>query len=180
MHLFLDIMYVLLSFILYISRVVISKKTDGDIPKKSEDDESKDIESKETALTSKDSKEDCAKNSPAAHSQWSPKDKRDNSCPGNVETGGSQKEETKMPSRSLTNSSKSVTGDETAETNENSKSDSSSVECQNKDPRVERRIRNKVCFFHTLFNSFFLLLDFGFLVAFYIKFLLINYYCISF
>lgn len=136
-------MYIFLICFIIIFRVLISKKTDIEISKKSEDDESKDIESKEPAITTKDSKEDSTNNS--THSQWSPKDKRDNSCPGNVETGGSQKEEAKMPSRSLTNSTKSVIGDETAETNENSKSDSSSVECHNKDPRVERRIRNKVC-----------------------------------
>lgn len=126
---------------------MISKKTDSDNSKKSEDDESKCFESKEVSIASKENKEDIAKNSSTPHTQWSPKDKRDNSCPGNVETGGSQKEETKMPSRSLTNSTKSVTGDESSEKNENSKNDNSNVECQNKDPRVERRIRNKVCIF---------------------------------
>ncbi|KFM76146.1 hypothetical protein X975_25319, partial [Stegodyphus mimosarum] len=50
-----------------------------------------------------------------------------------------------MAIKSYTNLSKSVAGDETVETNENSKSDSGGVDYreQNKDPRVERRIRNK-------------------------------------
>lgn len=126
-------------------KVVIGKKTDAEISVTVEDDESKNTESVkgEHVVSLKDTREDNAAKSKTSHSQWSPKDKRDNSCPGNVETGGSQKEESKMPCRSFTNSSKSVTGDETVETNENSKSDSSSIECQNKDPRLERRIRNK-------------------------------------
>lgn len=127
---------------------MIGKKTDSDVSsKKQKDDELKDVESskQETAALPKEILEENVKRQSSTHSQWSPKDKRDNSCPGNVETG-SRKEENEMSCKSFSNSSKSVTGDDTGEINENSKSDSSSVECrdQSKDPRVERRIRNKV------------------------------------
>lgn len=129
-------------------RVSSGKKRDSEVSAKPAEDKTKDsdLAKQEPVTPSKDTKEDKdATKSESTHSQWSPKDKRDNSCPGNVETGGNQKEQSKMPSsRSFTNSSKSVTGDDAGETNENSKSDSTSTECQSKDPRVERKIRNKV------------------------------------
>ncbi|GFY73967.1 regulator of nonsense transcripts 3A [Trichonephila inaurata madagascariensis] len=91
---------------------------------------------------SKDSKVDLDS---ATCSQWPSKDKRDNSCPGNVETLGSQKEKNELSCKQFKNSSKSVTGDDISNMNDVSKSDSNTNDYRDreKDPRVERRIRNK-------------------------------------
>ncbi|GFS94643.1 regulator of nonsense transcripts 3A [Nephila pilipes] len=81
----------------------------------------------------------------ATCSQWSSKDKRDNSCPGNVETLGSQKEKNELSCKQFKNSSKSITGDDISNMNDVSKSDTNAIDYRDrgKDPRVERRIRNK-------------------------------------
>lgn len=78
--------------------------------------------------------------------KWCNKSKRDNSCPGNVESLGSRCETKDSDGdKALTGTSKSSMHEESAEVSENSKSDGGYGDNreQNKDPRVERRIRNK-------------------------------------
>ncbi|KAG8176497.1 hypothetical protein JTE90_024925 [Oedothorax gibbosus] len=74
--------------------------------------------------------------------QFSSKDKRDNSCPGNVETLGSQKNKGELSFKKSKSSSKSVTSEDMTEMDA-CKSDSVDYRDRGKDPRVERRIRNK-------------------------------------
>ncbi|XP_054718066.1 regulator of nonsense transcripts 3B-like isoform X2 [Uloborus diversus] len=105
-------------------KLYVNKKSDSDSSARKSKEDFKDIESsaQETSESSKEKKvhnddeeKEAKSTKPSAFSQWSPKDKRDNSCPG----------------------------EENTETND--KSDSSSIDYrdQSKDPRVERRIRNK-------------------------------------
>ncbi|XP_015918123.1 regulator of nonsense transcripts 3B [Parasteatoda tepidariorum] len=110
--------------------------------KKSKEEGVKCLEQPEEELleSTKEKKVDSKKDtSPvASHSQW-PKDKRDNSCPGNVETFGSQKDNDDLSSQ-LGDSTKSVSRED-VDRNETSKQ--LDFREQGKDPRAERRIRNK-------------------------------------
>lgn len=130
-------------------RGAIGKKADSENSKNTKEGEPKDKEPAklDPAVSLKDTTASEGEKKSANQSQWSPKEKRDNSCPGNVETGGSRKDESEMSSKTFSNSSKSVTGAEIDENTDNSKTDN--TENQTKDPRVERRIRNKVSTFST-------------------------------
>ncbi|KAF8792391.1 Regulator of nonsense transcripts 3A like protein [Argiope bruennichi] len=125
-----------------------NKKSSSDSSSQKQKEETKESElnSEELSKSVEESKEDSKIDlNVSTNSQWSSKDKRDNSCPGNVETPGSQKDKSELSCKSFKNSSKSVSGDEVSNMNEISKSDSNASDQKDrgKDPRTERRIRNK-------------------------------------
>lgn len=148
----LDFIIKIKSCILFICRLYGNKKSSpSDGPSQKQKEEAKETESNsEDFLKSvEESKEESKMDlNVSTNSQWSSKDKRDNSCPGNVETPGSQKDKSELSCKSFKNSSKSVSGDEVSNINEVSKSDSNTCDQKDrgKDPRTERRIRNKVCY----------------------------------
>ncbi|CAL1262311.1 unnamed protein product [Larinioides sclopetarius] len=125
-----------------------NKKSSSESPSQKQKEETKETEtnSDELPKSVEESKEESKTDlNVSTNSQWSSKDKRDNSCPGNVETPGSQKDKSELSCKSFKNSSKSVSGDEVSNLNEISKSDSNTSDQKDrgKDPRTERRIRNK-------------------------------------
>ncbi|GIY64769.1 regulator of nonsense transcripts 3A [Caerostris darwini] len=117
---------------------------DSKMDKSGEDTKDKSIDKYKEDKSVEDFKEDNADLDTKVNSQWPTKDKRDSSCPGNVESLGSQKDKNEISCKEFKNSPKSVTSDDVSNVNEASKSDSNNdYKDREKDPRTERRIRNK-------------------------------------